>query len=389
MPRKLVDIAKINVKAGDGGAGRVSFRREKYIPKGGPDGGDGGNGGSIFFVGDHNMATLLDFRSKTKYKAENGSPGGAKKMSGKGGEDLFIKLPVGTLIYQIKGDSRILIGDITGDGDECAPYLVARGGMGGKGNTRFKSSTNQAPTQFTPGTKGDLKEIELELKLVADVGLIGLPNAGKSTLINTWAGTNAKTASYPFTTLYPNLGHVKLKSGQDIILADIPGLVSGASKGKGLGDDFLRHVERTRVLIHIIDPLFDIDLTSLDSVLPEGKTLEDVFAEQSVSSYKAIRKELEEYNEDLLLKPEIVVINKIDVTEVRGTFERIKVLFKEMGIQVIGISAYTGENLDELINRLIDVLSKAPGRKKFMEMDERQVKVYTIDNLPNKRILQN
>lgn len=382
MSKRLVDIAKIIVKAGNGGDGRVSFRREKYIPKGGPDGGDGGSGGSIYIVGDHNMATLMDFRSKTVYKADNGAMGGGKKMSGKSADDLVIKVPIGTLIYEIQGQEKTLIGDIT-DRSENVPLMVARGGNGGKGNDRFKSSKNRTPMQFTYGGKGEEKELELEIKLVADVGLIGFPNAGKSTLINQITGANAKTANYPFTTLIPNLGVLRVSDGQDIIVADIPGLIEGASEGKGLGDDFLRHVERTRLLVHIIDPMYG----TLSPEEADSKSVNELLVDNSIKGYEAIRGELSAYGGGLIDKPEIVVINKIDITEVQNALEDITQEFTKRKLSVFGISAFTGENVTTLARVIIERLKDIPKSASF-EPEVAPTKIYTPDNLPNKRIVQ-
>ena len=325
----MIDVADIKAKAGNGGDGTVSFRREKFIAKGGPDGGDGGHGGSIYFVADMNLATLMDYRSKPVREAENGTPGGKKKMFGVSGKDLYIKLPVGTLIYE--GDT--LVGDLHEDKQEL---LIARGGVGGKGNTHFKSSTNQTPLQYTKGILGEEKDLRLELKLLADVGLIGFPNAGKSTLINKLSNANAKVASYPFTTLTPNLGAVKLKNNQEIVVADLPGLISGAALGKGLGDEFLRHVERTRVLVHLIDPMDGV--TDVSELVANAK-----------KKYDEIRQELHEYSEDLIKKPEIIVINKLDITEIKENSDAIFGLFKKDNLNTIAISAVTGEGIDQLL----------------------------------------
>ena len=346
----------------------VSFRREKYIAKGGPDGGDGGDGGDVYFVVDHNKATLMDFKTRPLYEASRGQPGGKRNMTGADGEDLFVKVPLGTLVYLIKGGEEILIGDMTERDQEL---LVAKGGSGGKGNNRFKSSTNQTPVQYTPGTKGEEKDIRLEIKLMADVGLVGLPNAGKSTLINQLTNSNAKVANYPFTTLAPNLGTTTLKNGQTIVIADIPGLIEGASQGKGLGDEFLRHIERTRLLVHLIDVYEAGDSTG--------------FSEYAIKQYDVIRKELSDYSEELTGKPVIVVVSKLDITEVRGNFDKISRIFKKRGLDILGISAATGEGIESLKYKIMTELEKAPSRKEFMA--ERAVKVYNIETLPNRRIV--
>jgi GTP-binding protein len=357
----MIDTAKIKVKAGNGGDGKVSFRHEKYIPKGGPDGGDGGKGGSVIIVADHNMATLIDFHAKPVFAGENGQAGGSRKMSGSNGEDLIVKVPVGTLIYEETPNGKRLIEDFVEAGQTM---IVARGGVGGKGNFRFRSSRNQTPNQYTPGEPGEEKTVTLEVKLMADIGLIGLPNAGKSTLVNQLTHANAKVANYPFTTLEPNLGVLTFKDGKSVVVADIPGLIEGASSGKGLGDEFLRHVERTRVLVHLIDAYEN---------------------EDALKAYRVIRGELESYSPDLAEKPEIIVINKIDITEVKEALPRIMKTFKKEGIEVFGISAATGEGISELSNKLMKLLADLPEKKVFDV--EKPVKVYTVRNLPNKRMV--
>lgn len=365
MSTKLIDVVTITIKAGSGGDGAVSFKRSKYSPKGGPDGGDGGNGGDVYFSVNPNMATLVDFRSKPEYSAKDGERGGSKTMTGANGEDLHIQVPLGTLVYEINNDKEFLIGDLSTKSDNI---LAAKGGRGGKGNTRYKSSVNQAPEQFTFGTKGEVKEIKLEIKLLADVGIIGLPNAGKSTLINTLTKANAKTASYPFTTITPNLGVLRFSDGQNIILADIPGLIEGAAKGKGLGDDFLRHIERTRILIHVIEgPL---------------NTADDI-----MKNYDVIRNELSSYGAGLDKKIEIVVVNKIDLAEVRKNRLQIEKMFSQQGINVIFISAVTGEGMPNLQNEILCRLEDAPKRVVF-ELPTKIVRNFSVDTLPNRRIIR-
>jgi GTPase len=369
---QLIDIAEIFVKAGNGGDGKVSFKREKYLPKGGPDGGNGGAGGSVIFEADEKLATLRDFRSKPNYKGEHGQPGGAKEMTGPDGEDLVIKVPVGTLIYQIENKeadspSELLIGDLVSDGQQL---LVASGGVGGKGNTLFKSSINQTPMQYTEGTKGEEKDLRLEIKLIADIGLVGLPNAGKSTLINYLTSAQAKVASYPFTTLSPNLGVCKLRDGKTAVIADVPGLIEGASEGKGLGDDFLRHVERTRLLVHIVDPSFVGEEDVVSKVL---------------ESYEVIRNELKGYSKDLADKQEIIAINKIDLMEVGENIEAIVKAFVDKGLRVFPISAVSGEGLDALLGEITVMLEKTPKTPGFEVT--KPIKVYTLNDLPNRRIV--
>ena len=372
----MIDSAEIKIKAGNGGDGKVSFRREKFIPRGGPDGGDGGNGGSVIFIGDTNMATLADFRAKKSYFATSGGAGGKKKMSGECASDLYIKLPLGTLIFEKKSDRDVLVGDITKDGQEI---LAARGGIGGKGNFHFKSSTNRTPMQFTPGTIGEEKVVRLEIKVLADIGLVGFPNAGKSTLINKLTNSNAKVANYPFTTISPNLGVCHLKDGRDVVIADIPGLIEGASIGKGLGDEFLKHIERTRFIMHIIDPLTDLELNI------EQKDYSKMIAKNSLEKYETIRNELSSYGSNLDKKYEIVLINKIDVTEVKNSLDEINSVFSKKGINVLGISAVSGEGIEELLKVVSENLDKY---KRIDSFDVAEVvKIYTLDNLPNKRMV--
>ena len=366
----MIDMVKLKIKAGDGGDGAVSFWREKFIPKGGPDGGDGGKGGCVYFVSDPNSSTFEDFRAKKVFGAQNGDAGGKKKMSGENGADLYLKVPLGTLIYEEVSGERRLVADLSRLGDS---FLAGKGGRGGKGNFRFRSSTNQTPLQYIPGEAGEARDLTLELKIVADIGLVGLPNAGKSTLINKLTGTtNAKVANYNFTTLEPNLGVWELDRGRKVIVADIPGLIEGASKGKGLGDDFLRHVERTKVLIHLVDPIADRDL----AVTPE----------KVYSSFCVIKHELASYSGglwDITAKPQLVVINKADLTEVAEAMPAILELFKANGVEVFGISAATGLGLEELRKRLLAVYPKLDeNAPQVYDQILPVYKKYTLYNLP-------
>lgn len=286
---KFVDEVTIKIIAGDGGNGVVSFRREKYIPRGGPDGGDGGDGGSVYLVGDHDINTLADFRHIRTYTAESGKKGAGREMTGRGGEDLLIPVPIGTLIFD--QDTEEQFGDITADGQKI---MVAQGGWHGLGNSRFKSSTNQAPRKCTPGTPGERRQIRLELKVLADVGLLGMPNAGKSTFIRAVSAARPKVANYPFTTLYPNLGVVRVGEYQSFVMADIPGLIEGAAEGAGLGIQFLKHLSRTRILLHIID------IAPFDGSDP-------------VEDANKILGELKRYSEDLYDKERWLVLNKTDL----------------------------------------------------------------------------
>lgn len=287
---KFIDEARITVHAGKGGNGCLSFRREKYIPEGGPDGGDGGDGGSVYLEAKPNLNTLIDFSYQRKFKAQNGQPGAGANCTGKSGDDIFIGVPKGTLVYDKNTDE--LIGDLTQDGQTL---LVARGGFHGLGNTRFKSSTNRAPRKTTNGTPGETRELRLALQVLADVGLLGLPNAGKSTLIRAISSAKPKVANYPFTTLYPNLGVVKTSISHSFVVADIPGLVAGASEGKGLGHRFLKHIRRTNLLLHLVD-------------LMQSN-------EEIIKNLKTIETELKNFDDSLLEKPRWLIFNKADGVE--------------------------------------------------------------------------
>ena len=286
---RFIDEVTIRVIAGDGGNGVISFRREKFIPRGGPDGGDGGDGGDVYLVGDENLNTLVDFRHVRTYTAEQGTKGSGRGMTGPGGEDLMVPVPVGTLIFDEDTDEQL--GDITEHGQKIK---VAQGGWHGLGNSRFKSSTNQAPRKCTPGTPGERRQLRLELKVLADVGLLGMPNAGKSTFIRAVSAARPKVANYPFTTLAPNLGVVRVGPYQSFVIADIPGLIEGASEGAGLGIQFLKHLSRTQLLLHIVD------------IAPFGQS-------DPVDDAKKILVELKKYSEELADKERWLVINKTDL----------------------------------------------------------------------------
>ncbi len=323
---KFIDEAKIYVKAGDGGRGCVSFRREKFVPRGGPNGGDAGKGGDIIFIADKRLASLLDFRYKRKYVAGRGQHGMGSLRHGKNGRTLKIKVPFGTVIKDhVTGD---VLADLTKDGEV---WLCCKGGRGGKGNAHFKSATHRAPRFAQPGEEGVGRDLALELKLLADVGIIGFPNVGKSTLISHISAARPKVADYPFTTLRPHLGVVKFGDFGGFVVADIPGLIEGAHEGKGLGIRFLKHVERTRMLIHMLDL----------SPFTERDPKED---------FKAINTELERFNPDLALRPQVVALNKIDLTEARAQAPELLNFLSALGIKVFSVSAATGEGLDDLLN---------------------------------------
>ena len=324
----LVDRAIIEVSGGKGGDGVVAFRREKYIPKGGPEGGDGGNGGSVFLIASPQVDTLLDMSSRYHWDAAAGEPGRGKNQYGASAADLHIRVPLGTLVYD--DQTGALLDDLDTDGKTL---LVARGGKGGWGNTRFKSSTHQTPRTATPGQPGERRRLRLELKLIADVGLIGKPNAGKSTLLSRLSKARPKIADYPFTTLEPQLGIAELPGPRRLVLADIPGLIAGASRGAGLGHEFLRHIERTRILVHLLEP-------------------EPMDGSSPIDNYQTIRRELRAYSQELIEKPQIVALNKLDLygsEEDRRT--AIEMIGSELGVEVYPISAATGAGCEELLER--------------------------------------
>jgi len=331
---KFIDHAKIYIKSGKGGNGCVSFRREKYIPRGGPNGGDGGNGGDVVFVARANMTSLLDFRYHQHYRARNGEHGKGKNQHGKSTPPLTIPVPLGTIIKDYSTDE--VLADLTSDGES---FVAARGGRGGKGNARFATSTNQAPKYAEPGGSGEEKTIALELKLIADVGIIGFPNAGKSTLISRMSAARPRIADYPFTTKVPNLGVVSYFDGKTFVVADIPGLIKGAHKGAGLGITFLKHIERTRVLIHLLDL----------SPFSERDPIED---------FNAMNAELRAYNESLARRTQIIAVNKIDLEDARERLEQLQSLFAEREIKLYPVSALTGEGIGDLIAAAGGILEK-------------------------------
>ncbi len=339
---QFVDKAKIIVKAGDGGDGSASFHREKYVMKGGPDGGDGGRGGNIVFAADEGMNTLLDFKFMRHYRAERGENGSAKNSSGKNGQDLIIKVPVGTLVRDI--ETGKIVADLNKPGRE---KIVLFGGRGGKGNARFATPTRKAPKFAQPGQKVKEHEFELELKTIADVGLIGLPNVGKSTILSVLTSARPKIANYHFTTLTPNLGVVK-RYEQTFVLADIPGLIEGASEGVGLGHDFLRHVERTRALIHVLD------ISGCEDRDP-------------VEDYYQINKELLQYSERLADIPQIIAANKMDITGAQENLERLKDALKDENVRIFPVSAATVSGFEKLIDSVIDILKELPPVYEFEE----------------------
>lgn len=329
----FVDEVTIYVRGGHGGDGCVSFRREKYVPKGGPDGGNGGNGGSVYLVARENLNTLLDLAGKHHWRAENGRPGTGKNCHGKYGSELVIDVPCGTLVYDAQ--SGALLKDLSVDGRKIC---VGRGGRGGYGNTHFVSSTNQAPREFVPGTRGRERTLRLQLKLIADVGLVGLPNAGKSTLLSRLSQARPKIANYPFTTLTPYLGIVELSDFRRLVVADLPGLIEGAHQGAGLGDEFLRHIERTRVIVHMVD-----------ICPPEGSL-------SPLEAYRTIRGELESYSSELAGRYEIVAANKMDLS---GSDDAFDALQTELEVPVLPISGVIGDGLRELRERMWTAVAEA------------------------------
>lgn len=329
---KFVDEAKIYVKAGHGGSGCVSFRREKFVPKGGPDGGDGGKGGDVIFRATESHHTLLDLKYRQHQIAKNGGPGSGNRRTGKSAPDLEIPVPVGTIIKNF--DTREELADLSKAGQT---YIAARGGIGGKGNAHFATSTHQAPRFAQEGMEGDELTLQLELKLLADVGIIGFPNAGKSTFISRISAAKPRIADYPFTTLTPHLGVVQYADDKNFVVADIPGLIPGAHEGLGMGDKFLKHVERTSVLLHIIDV----------SAAPHT---------DAWSNFSTINDELKKYNPALAEKPQIAAINKIDLPFVREKIKKEVALFKKKGIILHAFSAVTGEGVKAILNRIAEKL---------------------------------
>ena len=328
---KFIDEATIQIKAGDGGRGMASFRREKYVPEGGPDGGDGGRGGSIIAIADRNINTLIDYRYARIHKAKNGEPGRGADQYGRGADDIILRMPVGTVISIL--ETGEVVADLARDGQEI---VLAKGGQGGLGNIHFKSSTNRAPRQYTLGEEGEEKELKLELKVLADVGLLGMPNAGKSTFIRSVSNARPKVADYPFTTLHPNLGVVRVGPEQSFVVADLPGLIEGASEGAGLGHLFLRHLQRTRLLLHIVDMApFD------DSVDP-------------VAQAKAIVGELKKYDPALYDKPRWLVLNKLDMVDGDKRAALVKDFVKRFKFKgpVFEISALTREGCEQLVKTI-------------------------------------
>lgn len=331
---KFIDEAKIYIKSGAGGRGCVSFRREKYVPRGGPNGGDGGNGGDVVMITNENMSSLLDHRYRQHYRAKRGEHGKGKDMHGKNADTLYIPVPIGTIVRDF--DTGEVLGDLT---EANETLLVAKGGRGGKGNARFATSTNQAPKTAEPGGESQERTLLLELKLLADVGIIGFPNAGKSTLISRISAARPKVADYPFTTLVPNLGVVSYGDGKTFVVADIPGIIEGAHEGAGLGIQFLKHIERTKLLIHLLD-------------------LSPVTGRDPVEDYETLNRELKAYSRELSKKPQIVAPNKIDITESRLKLDEVKKYFDKKRIKIYPISSAIGEGLKELVRETGKKLEK-------------------------------
>lgn len=346
---KFFDEALISVMAGNGGNGAASFRREKYVPRGGPDGGDGGKGGSIIMVADRNLNTLIDFRYTRNFHAESGGNGRGADCYGKGGADLELRVPVGTVISN--ADTGEALADLDAD---SASAIVARGGAGGLGNLHFKSSTNRAPRQCTPGQPGEARTLKLELKVLADVGLLGLPNAGKSTLIRAVSAARPKVADYPFTTLQPHLGVVRVSAGRSFVIADIPGLIRGAAQGAGLGHRFLKHLQRTRLLLHVID------VAPLDG------------QDDPLDAAEAILEELKDYDPALYLKPRWVVMNKIDLLPAEAREAIRKALLERFGsdMPTFPVSAVTGEGCEDLCRKIMQFIEAGAALRVSSEAEE-------------------
>ena len=332
----FIDETFLTVSAGNGGRGCVAFRREKFMPRGGPSGGDGVRGGDVVVEGDEGLHTLLDLHYRKHIKAQDGKAGGGKDMTGRGGEDAVLRVPVGTMVFeQTSGD---LLADLTEHGQRVT---IAAGGRGGLGNARFARSTRQAPEYAQPGEEGPSLDIRLELKVLADIGFVGFPSVGKSTLISRISNAKPKIADYHFTTLVPNLGMVRTGDYRSFVVADLPGLIEGAHEGKGLGHQFLRHLERTRAVVHLIEVPMD-----------------ESTGRQPLSDYKAIRHELQSFDADLADRPEIVVLNKIDLPDARDAHDTLKAHFEGLGKPFLAISAVTGEGLDALVHAMREMLDE-------------------------------
>jgi GTPase len=358
---KFVDEVRIYVKAGDGGNGAVAFRREKFVERGGPSGGDGGNGGSVVFVADPQLTTLLDFRYQQHHRAKTGENGMGSDCNGRASEDLILKVPSGTLIRDAGSDE--LLADLSDPGQR---YVAAQGGRGGLGNMNFATSTRQTPRFAQEGTKGEERTLVLELKLLADVGLLGFPNAGKSTLISRVSRARPKIADYPFTTLVPNLGMVQYKDNLSFVMADIPGLIEGASEGVGLGHQFLRHVERCKVLIHLID------------MGAEGE------GRDPLRDYEILNRELAKFSAELAKKPQVVAPNKLDLTESRERLEKFTAAMRKRGIAVFPVSCATGEGMQALLDVTAEVLFTGRPDKLRVEPPETPAKKAAVKELPKR-----
>ena len=348
----FTDYAKIVIKSGNGGDGAVTFRREKYVAAGGPDGGDGGRGGSIYFQVDPNANTLIDFRYTKKFKAQSGENGSGGNKYGKSGEDLYINVPIGTIIKD--AETGKVVADLSKEGQV---ELVLKGGRGGKGNSHFATATRQVPRFAQAGEEGEEKEVILELKLLADVGLLGFPNVGKSTFLSMVTDAKPKIANYHFTTIEPNLGVVKTKNGDSFVIADIPGIIEGASEGVGLGIQFLRHVERTRLLLHVID------VSGLEGRNP-------------VEDFYTINQELKKYSEKLSTRKQIIVANKIDIMQDDTEYRELEKLAKKEKLEIYKISGATGQGIPELLNRVSEVLKTLP-KEELVEVEDKVV--YTLE----------
>ena len=365
----FTDYVKITAKAGNGGNGAISFRREKYVAAGGPDGGDGGKGGDIYFEVDPDSNTLIDFRYKKKFKAENGKNGEGAHKFGKSGEDLYIRVPIGTIVRD--AETNKVLADLSTPEQKA---LILSGGRGGKGNSHFATSTRQAPRFAQDGEKGEEKELILELKLLADVGLIGFPNVGKSTFLSMTTSATPKIADYHFTTLEPNLGVVKTDYGDSFVIADIPGIIEGASEGTGLGIQFLRHIERTRLLLHVIDVSGS-----------EGR--------DPVQDFYTINEELKKYSEKLSKRKQIIVANKIDVMQNEELYKNLEKVAKENSIDIFKISAATGEGISELMKYVSATLKTLP-KEDLIEITDKKVYTlkdedeYTIQNVDGKFVIK-